>query len=227
MTDRLLIVEDNRDILASIVDYLELKGFEVDAIENGLAALALIQRNQYDLVVLDISLPGIDGLTLCQQLRERDRNPLPVIMLTARDTVEDRLLGFKVGTDDYLVKPFALPELYERIKAVLKRSHRSYEHYLTVGGLTMDTDKRQVSRDDQPLKIDRKGYVLLELLMKRWPGVVSHENLSYALWGDEPSDSAALKSHIYRLRQAVDQPFKTPMILNVPGTGYQLVVDED
>ncbi|MDP4650812.1 MAG: response regulator, partial [Haliea sp.] len=114
MADRLLIVEDNRDILASIVDYLELKGFEVDAIENGKAALALIQENHYDLLVLDIGLPGMDGFTLCTGLRERDRNPLPVIMLTARDAVEDRLLGFEAGADDYLVKPFSLPELHQR-----------------------------------------------------------------------------------------------------------------
>ena len=227
MTHSVLIVEDNRDILASIVDYLELKGFEVDAIDNGQAALGLIQQNHYDLVVLDLGLPGMDGLTLCQQLRERDRNPLPVIMLTARDTLEDRLRGFEVGTDDYLVKPFALPELYERIKAVLKRATRSYEHRLVVGKLTMDTEKRQVTRNGQLLKLDRKGYVLLELLIKHWPGVVSHQQLSYALWGDEPPDSGALKSHIYRLRQMLDQPFNTPMIRNVPGTGYTLVADDD
>ncbi|MBM68958.1 MAG: DNA-binding response regulator [Haliea sp.] len=225
MADRLLIVEDNRDILASVVDYLEIKGFEVDAIENGQAARALIQAHPYDLVVLDIGLPGMDGFTLCKELRERDRNPLPVIMLTARDAVEDRLLGFEAGADDYLVKPFALPELHQRIKAVLKRSQRNFERVLRVGELSLDTASRQVHRSAQPIKLDRKGFALLELLMKQWPDVVSHEDLNHALWGDEPPDSAALKSHIYRLRQAVDGPFDSPMIRNVAGTGYTLVTD--
>ena len=171
MTDRLLIVEDNRDILASVVDYLELKGFSVDAIENGQAARALIQANHYDLVVLDIGLPGMDGFTLCAELRQRDKSPLPVIMLTARDAVEDRVLGFEAGADDYLVKPFALPELYQRIKAVLKRTQRRYEPVLQVGDLVLDTETRQVTRQGRPVKLDRKGYALLELLMKRCPAV--------------------------------------------------------
>lgn len=225
MADRLLIVEDNRDILASVVDYLEIKGFVVDAIENGQAARALIQANHYDLVVLDIGLPGMDGFTLCAELRQRDRNPLPVIMLTARDAVEDRVLGFEAGADDYLVKPFALPELYQRIKAVLKRTQRRYEPVLQVGDLSLNTETRQVTRLGQAIKLDRKGYALLELLMKRWPEVVTHEDLNHTLWGDEPPDSAALKSHIYRLRQAVDEAFASAMIRNVAGTGYALVTD--
>lgn len=225
MADRLLIVEDNRDILASVVDYLEIKGFVVDAIENGQAARALIQANHYDLVVLDIGLPGMDGFTLCAELRQRDRNPLPVIMLTARDAVEDRVLGFEAGADDYLVKPFALPELYQRIKAVLKRTQRRYEPILQVGDLSLNTETRLVTRQGQAIKLDRKGYALLELLMKRWPEVVTHEDLNHTLWGDEPPDSAALKSHIYRLRQAVDEAFASAMIRNVAGTGYALVTD--
>ncbi len=225
MTDRLLIVEDNRDIQASVVDYLELKGFSVDAIENGQAARALIQANHYDLVVLDIGLPGMDGFTLCAELRQRDKSPLPVIMLTARDAVEDRVLGFEAGADDYLVKPFALPELYQRIKAVLKRTQRRYEPVLQVGDLVLDTETRQVTRQGRPVKLDRKGYALLELLMKRCPEVVPHEDLTHTLWGDEPPDSDALKSHIYRLRQAVDGAFDRALIRNVAGTGYALVSD--
>ncbi|MAA88435.1 MAG: DNA-binding response regulator [Haliea sp.] len=225
MTDRLLIVEDNRDILASVVDYLELKGFSVDAIENGQAARALIQANHYDLVVLDIGLPGMDGFTLCAELRQRDKSPLPVIMLTARDAVEDRVLGFEAGADDYLVKPFALPELYQRIKAVLKRTQRRYEPMLQVGDLVLDTETRQVTRQGRPVKLDRKGYALLELLMKRCPEVVPHEDLTHTLWGDEPPDSDALKSHIYRLRQAVDGAFDRALIRTVAGTGYALVSD--
>jgi len=122
---RILVVEDNPDILATVVDYLSLKGFEVDAIHNGRMALALIAQNRYDLLVLDIGLPGLDGLGLCTELRLRERSALPIIMLTARDTLDDRLLGFDCGADDYLVKPFALPELLRRINAILRRSQQT------------------------------------------------------------------------------------------------------
>jgi len=224
---RVLIAEDNRDILDSIVDYLEIKGLIADATGNGKAALELIDKNHYDLLVLDIGLPGMDGLTVCQQLRQTQHNPLPVIMLTARDTLEDRMLGFESGTDDYLIKPFSLRELHERIKAILKRFHRLYEQRWTVGRLAIDVDERIVSLDGEPLKLDRKSYKILELLMKRWPGVVSHEELHNALWGDDPPDSNAMKTHIYRVRQALLHSSSQQKIHNVPGMGYKLAACEN
>jgi len=220
---RILVVEDNPDILASVVEYLELKGVEIDGIHNGKAALRLLGQAHYDLVVLDLGLPGLDGISLCKQLREQEYNSIPIIMLTARDTLEDRLQGFGSGADDYLIKPFALPELYERIKAVLKRSQQQYIRLLQVGELRLDLEQRIATRQGQMIALDRKGYVLLELLMKRSPAVVSHEQLAIALWGDDSPDSAALKTHIYRLRQSVDQPFDTAMIKTVPAVGYKLV----
>tara|TARA_R110001583_G_scaffold90927_1_gene232957 strand:- start:760 stop:1437 length:678 start_codon:yes stop_codon:yes gene_type:complete len=223
---RVLVVEDNPDILASIVEYLELKGVATDAIHNGKAALELLEQAHYDLVVLDLGLPGLDGISLCQQLREQVLNPIPVIMLTARDTLEDRLQGFEVGADDYLVKPFALPELYERIKAVLKRSQQQHLRQLQVGELHLDLEQRMATRQGQEISLDRKGYALLELLMQRSPAVVSHDQLATKLWGNDSPDSAALKSHIYRLRQLIDRPFGKAMIQSVPGVGYKLVTDD-
>ncbi len=134
---RILLVEDNRDILANLADYLGLKGYTVDCAQDGLSGLHLAATEHYDLIVLDIMLPGIDGYTLCKRLREDARRDTPVIMLTARDQLDDRLQGFKSGADDYLLKPFALSELAARIEAVLRRAHGGGRRALQVADLTL------------------------------------------------------------------------------------------
>ena len=137
---RLLLVEDNRDILANLADYLALKGYEVDCAQDGLTGLHLAATQHYDLIVLDVMLPGMDGFTLCQRLRDSERSHVPVIMLTARDTLDDRLQGFRTGADDYLTKPFALSELTARIAAVLKRTRGGGRRVLSVADLEYDLD---------------------------------------------------------------------------------------
>lgn len=224
---RILVVEDNPDILANVVDYLILKGFEVDAIHNGSMALNLLGSNRYDLLVLDIALPGMDGLTLCRHLREQERSALPIIMLTAKDTLDDRLKGFDSGADDYLVKPFALPELLRRINAVLKRSQQHYQRRLCVADLTLDLDSHSVTRANQPIELNQKCFTLLATLMKRSPQVVTQAELSSLLWGEEPPESDALKTHIYRLRHQIDKPFSPPLLQTVPRVGYRLSPDAD
>src|SRR5690554_2398498 len=152
---RILVVEDNPDILVNIVDYLSLKGCTVDALHSGTAALALLARQEFDLLVLDLGLPGLDGIELCRRLRA-GLNPLPVLMLTARDTLDDKLAGFEVGADDYLVKPFALPELWSRIQAVLKRSRQQRVRRLTVADLVLDLDTLKVSRQGRDISLNPK-----------------------------------------------------------------------
>lgn len=223
---RILVVEDNPDILVNIVDYLSLKGCVVDALHNGTAAEALLGREEFDLLVLDLGLPGLDGLELCRRLRT-GLNPLPVLMLTARDTLDDKLAGFEVGADDYLVKPFALPELWSRIQAVLKRSQHQLVRRLTVGDLSLDLATLKVSRCGQDISLNPKCLKLLEVLMKQSPGVVSRATLANELWADEPPDSDGLKSHIYLLRSAIDKPFTQPLLHTVHGRGYRLVADDD
>ena len=143
---RILLVEDNRDILANLADYLELKGYSVDCAQDGLSGLHLAVGNHYDLIVLDIMLPGLDGYSLCRRLREEARSSVPVIMLTARDQLDDRLQGFNAGADDYLLKPFALSELAARIEAVLRRSQGGVRRLLQVADLSYDLDTLEVSR---------------------------------------------------------------------------------
>ena len=219
---RLLVVEDNRDILANLADYLVLKGYEVDCAQDGLTGLHLAATQHYDLIVLDVMLPGMDGYALCQRLREGERRDTPVIMLTARDALDDRLTGFRAGTDDYLTKPFALPELAARIEAVLKRTRAGGRRLLNVADLSYDLDTLEVARAGQPLKIGPIGLKLLAVLMQKSPAVATREALESALWGDAPPDSDSLRSHIHTLRQQIDKPFPKPLLHTVHGVGFRL-----
>ncbi|MDR1063436.1 MAG: response regulator transcription factor, partial [Azoarcus sp.] len=191
---RILIVEDNRDILSNVLDYLQLKGFVTDCAEDGLSGLHLAATQHYDLIVLDIMLPAVDGLEICRRLREDGRNDTPIIMLTARDTLEDRLEGFAHGADDYLVKPFALSELAVRIEAVLRRIHGKNRHWLEVADLCYNLDTLEISRADKPLKLNPTERRLLEILMQKSPAVVRRETLEEALWGEDVPDSDSLRS---------------------------------
>jgi DNA-binding response OmpR family regulator len=217
---RILLVEDNRDILANLADYLEIKGYTVDCAQDGLTGLHLAASQSYDLAVLDVMLPGMDGFTLCQRLREA-RNNLPVIMLTARDTLDDRLQGFSSGADDYLVKPFELSELAARVEAVLRRANGA-SRLLMVADLTLDLDSLEVSRLGKSIKLNPIGLKLLETLMRRSPSVVLREQLEEAIWGDDCPDSDSLRSHIHQLRQSIDKPFDTPLLQTVHGIGFRL-----
>jgi DNA-binding response OmpR family regulator len=219
---RLLLIEDNRDILANLADYLTLKGYVIDCAQDGLTGLHLAATNEYDLVVLDIMIPGIDGYTLCARLRDSERAHVPVIMLTARDALDDRLQGFRSGADDYLVKPFALAELAARIEAVLKRSRGTRRRELVVGDLHYDLDTLAVTRGGQHFHLGPIGLRLLEVLMQKSPAVVRRETLEAALWGDAPPDSDSLRSHIHSLRQLIDKPFARPLLHTVHGVGYRL-----
>lgn len=222
---RILLVEDNRDILANLADYLELKGYSADCAQDGLSGLHLAVGNHYDLIVLDVMLPGLDGYSLCRRLREEARSSVPVIMLTARDQLDDRLQGFNAGADDYLLKPFALSELAARIEAVLRRSQGGVRRLLQVADLSYDLDTLEVSRAGQRLKLNPLGLKLLALLMQRSPHVLRREALEEALWGDDCPDSDSLRSHIHQLRQTIDKPFPTPLLHTVHGVGYRLADD--
>lgn len=224
---RILVIEDNRDILANVLDYLQLKGFSVDCAQDGLSGLHLATTGHYDLIVLDIMLPGMDGHQLCKRLREDGHNEVPILMLTARDALEDRLQGLQAGADDYLIKPFALSELVARIEAILRRTQGSRKRQLNVADLVYDLDTLHVSRAGQPLKLNPLGLRLLAVLMQKSPAVVRREALEEALWGDDCPDSDSLRSHIHQLRQVLDKPFATPLLHTLHGVGYRLAEHAD
>ena len=180
-----------------------------------------------DLILLDIMLPGIDGYTLCKRLREDARRDTPVIMLTARDQLDDRLQGFKSGADDYLLKPFALSELAARIEAVLRRAQGGGRRALQVADLHYDLDTLEVTREGRLLKLNPVGLKLLAVLMQKSPHVLRREILEEALWGDDCPDSDSLRSHVHQLRQVIDKPFAKPLLQTVHGVGYRLAEGRD
>ncbi len=222
---RILVIEDDNDILANVLYYLESRGFTVDCAQDGLSGLHLAVTNHYDLIVLDIMLPGMDGYQLCKRLREDAHSDIPILMLTARDALDDRLLGLQVGADDYLVKPFALSELVARIEAILRRTQGDRKRQLKVADLLYDLDTLYVSRGGQPLKLHPSGLKLLKILMQKSPAVVRREVLEEALWGEDFPDSDSLRGHIHQLRLIIDKPFPKPLLHTYPRIGYSLSED--
>jgi DNA-binding response OmpR family regulator len=219
---RALIVEDNRDISENIAAYLERHGYILDFAYDGISAMHLALTNPFDIIVLDLMLPGMDGLRFCQKLRIEAQIETPVLMLTARDTLDDKLKGFEAGADDYLVKPFALQELHVRLQALYKRGHRKADKLLSVGDLTMNRSTLQVHRAGRLVDLSPACMKLLQRLMEEAPSVVSRDDLETLLWADEPPDGDALRSHLYKLRQAIDRPFDNPLIHTVHRIGYRI-----
>lgn len=222
---RALVVEDNRDICANIAAYLEKHGYILDFAYDGVSAMRLALENPFDLIVLDLMLPGMDGLSVCQKLRAEARLDTPVLMLTAKDTLDDRLRGFEAGADDYLVKPFALQELRARLQALHRRNQRSTDSLLTVGDLSLDRSTLQVHRAGRRIDLHPAGLKILQKLMEAAPSVVVRDDLETLLWADDRPDGDALRSHLYKLRQAVDRPFDRPLIHTVHCIGYRIAED--
>jgi len=220
---RILVVEDNVDIAENIGDYLEAQGHIMDFAMDGIGGLHLAITQEYDVLILDIMLPGMDGITLCNKLREAGGKQTPVLMLTARDTLSDKLEGFKAGADDYLIKPFALQELEARIKALTKRAEIVEKPVLHVADLELDTGSMKVSRSGKPIDLNRACLKILQMLMQAYPNVVPRNEIEDTLWGDMPPGSDSLRSHIYILRRAIDKPFEQALLETVHGVGYRLV----
>lgn len=220
---KVLVIEDNRDIAANIADYLEPKGHILDFAANGLQGLQLAVSERYDVIVLDVMLPGLDGFSLCQRLRTEARVGTPVLMLTARDQLDDKLEGFRAGADDYLVKPFSVKELEVRMEALVKRSqHLGLSRLLQVADLEYDPDSLVATRAGQVLELNPIQRKLLEALMLNSHRVVTREELESLIWGDEVPDTDVLRTHIYHLRNVVDKPFALKLIQTVHGAGYRL-----
>ena len=220
---RILVIEDNKDLAANISDFFEQQGHVVDFAFDGVTGLHLAVTLPIDLIVLDIMLPGIDGFDLCRRVRRDGENSVPILMLTAKDTLEDKLAGFDAGADDYLVKPFALKELEARIRALVRRSKPEKTQVIEVGKLRVNTGQRLVTKGGRPVKLNRTGYRILVELMRAAPDVVvTRENLEHLLWGNWRPASDCLRSHIYAIRKAVDEPGEGSLIETVHGVGFRI-----
>ena len=220
---RILVIEDNHDLAANLCEYLEERGHVLDAAEDGLTGLHLAVRNTYDAIVLDVVLPGMNGITVCRKLREEAGKETPVLMLTARDSVEDRVTGLEAGADDYVIKPFALREVEARLRALVRRATgKGQMRRLEVADLSFDTGTLKVRRGERDIELPPIPMRILELLMKHSPRVVSRSDIEALVWGDSPPDSDALRAHMHVLRSAIDRPGEAPLLQTVRGRGYRL-----
>jgi DNA-binding response OmpR family regulator len=218
-----LIIEDHKELAATIGEYLEHSGFIVDYAMDGLTGLHLAVTNIYDALVLDIMLPGIDGLNVCQKLRKEAKSDVPILMLTARDQRQDKLEGFKMGTDDYMVKPFDPDELVARLKSLIRRYKGDLDkNIMTVGDLSFDPDSLRVVRQDKLLKVSPTGLQILKILMKNSPSIITKEKLSKELWGELSPESDVLRSHLYILRKTIDKPFDNQLLHTIPAVGIKI-----
>lgn len=220
----ILIIEDNAQLAANIYDYLEACGHSLDAAPDGVSGLNLAATKAYDAIVLDWNLPRMDGLSVLRRLRIDEKKTVPVIMLTARDQLADKIDGFESGADDYLVKPIALPELEIRLRALVARLRQSAapDYVLTVADLSLNLRTLEATRGARQVPLSKTSRALLELLMRESPKVVARERLEQVAWGDETPQIDLLRSHMYVLRRALDQGFERKLLHTVPGVGYRL-----
>jgi len=204
--------------------YFERRNYVVDYAADGVSGLHLAVTNSYDIIVLDLMLPGLDGLELCQKLRNDAHKSTPLLMLTARDTLDDKISGLEAGADDYLVKPFAIQELEARVKALIRRDRGQVSpETLRVADLSVDTGTLEVTRAGKQLTLTPIALKILKVLMQASPRVVSRRDIERQVWGDVLPDSDTLRSHLYNLRKVIDKPFPKPLLHTIQNTGYRLV----
>lgn len=220
---RVLIIEDHKDIAEMLYDYFERRDYELDYASDGRMGFNLASQNEYDIILLDLMLPEMDGLNVCRKLREESKVYTPIMMLTARDTLQDKVAGLDVGADDYLVKPFEILELEARIKALIRRKGQvAQQEVLEIADLQLDTGTLEVRRAEQTIYLSPIGLKILTILMKESPKVVSRNQLEHEIWGDILPDSDTLRSHMYNLRKQVDKPFDQQLLQTIQSRGYRI-----
>lgn len=217
---RILIIEDEADLAAAIADYLELHHCQCDFAFNGRSGLNMATRMTFDMIILDLMLPKINGISLCEQLRQLGK-VTPVLMLTASDTSEDQLAGFQAGIDDYVTKPCTMPLLWARLQAIYRRTTPQTD-ILTVDQLCLYLSQQRATRNDQPLNLTPTGWQLLECLAQHSPNVVKRSELEQAAWPNGEVSDSNFNVQLHQLRKAVDKPFDYPLIHTRVGVGLQL-----
>lgn len=222
MNERILIIEDDQAILKLLQRGLGYEGYVVDVATDGRSGLHLAREHQVDLVILDLMLPGMDGLEVCHRLRTGNSN-LPILILTAKDSVQDRIQGLDTGADDYMVKPFNLEELLARVRALLRRTQQERLAVLKFADLTLDTGSRQAARGNRLIQLTAKEHELLELFLRHPKQVLRREVIFDRVWGyDFGGESNVLEVYIRYLRQKLEEGGEPRLIHTVRGVGYVL-----
>lgn len=223
---RVLVVEDSLALRSALATLFESHGHDADFAADGVRGLQLALDDPPDVLVLDLGLPGMDGLRVCSELRTRADRHIPVLMLTARDTMQDKLQGFDAGADDYLVKPFSGEELLARCVALSRRHRAGQAHVLTIGTLVVDRHADTARRGERVLVLNPTAMHILRALAQAHPRPLTRSDLIRQLWGDVAPPSEPLRTHLYLLRRALDPPGTRPMLRTVHGIGYRLDPDE-
>lgn len=216
----LLLVEDDLDLATAVIDYLELEDMQCDHAGNGVVGLNLIEKNDYQVIILDLNLPQMSGLSVCKTIRDEGIDT-PVLMLTAMDSLQDKLNGFSQGADDYLIKPFAMEELIVRVQA-LSRRRSGQVTLLKVAGICLDLDKKCATLNNQALKLSPTALRILEILLRESPKPVSREKIIQQIWGDDKPESDSLKVHIFNLRKQLDLAGNKNILHTVSGYGFSI-----
>ena len=225
---KILLVEDDYDVAANVCEYLEASSHEVELAPDGLIGLDCVTRETYDAVILDISLPRLTGIQLCERIRNLGYSDLPVLMLTAMGDLSYKEEAYEAGADDYLVKPFVLKELELRLTALIRRIHGTKTgNKLVVADLSFDLMTQEIRRADQSIKIAATSRKILELLMRNTHRVVSKQEIEQTVWEDPPDSSDLVRIHIHTLREAIDKPFSISLLHTVRGMGYRLNLDQN
>ena len=228
-TSNILLIEDHHDIADLVCEFMESRDYIMDYAADGITGLHLAVTGEYDAIILDLMLPGMEGITLLEKLRNEARKATPILILSARDTLQDKLTGLDAGADDYLVKPFEIKELEARVRALIRRQRgQSTPETLQVADLAFNTGTMEVSRGDTSIKLAPIGLKILRILMQQSPRVVSRREIERQIWGDILPDSDTLRSHIYNLRKYIDRPFDSQLLHTIQNSGYRLVaINED
>ena len=219
---KLLIIEDDPKIISFVQKGLQEEGFIVDAASDGEEGLYLAEQYTYDLLIIDWMLPKLDGLKICEKLREK-KNLTPILMLTAKASVEERILGLGCGADDYLVKPFVFAELVARIRSLLRRSSYNFNECLTLDTLEVNVSKRVVTRSKKPITLTSKEFDILVYLLLNQNTIITHTQLQEKIWGiNETTSSNIINVFIHHLRHKIDMEGEKPLIKTIRGSGYKI-----
>ncbi|NKB35652.1 MAG: response regulator [Gammaproteobacteria bacterium] len=224
----ILLIEDHHDIADMVCEFMESHNYLMDYAADGITGLHLAVTGEYDVIVLDLMLPGMDGIDLLNKLRKEARKATPILILSARDTLDDKLTGLGAGADDYLVKPFEIMELEARVRALIRRERgQATPETLQVGDLKFNTGTLEVSRNSTAIRLAPIGQKILRILMQQSPRVVTRREIERQIWGDILPDSDTLRSHMYNLRKCIDRPFDVQLLHTIQNSGYRIVAGHE
>jgi DNA-binding response OmpR family regulator len=222
---KILLIEDHAELAIQLGEFIGNLGWSIDFSSTGKQGLSLALDNEYDLIILDLNLPDIDGIHVCREIKSNSKFNVPVLMLTARDSFADKVKGFDFGADEYLTKPYDLRELALRCKVLTRRQELYQSNKMSLGELSLDLNENRAFRDDQEVILNKTSFAILLMLVKAYPNPVSKSRIMHVIWGDTPPETNSLKSHIYNLRAAIDKPFSRNIVRTIVNVGYKLELE--